>query len=81
MCNERQEEAFKTNMCDKNECVPYEQTIQVVELARAYVPFQKLCSIYSPEEGLINGTIFPELNKPYSPDKKECKRCKPVLKF
>lgn len=35
------------------------------ELARAYVPFQYMSQIYSAEEALINGTLFPELNKPY----------------
>lgn len=38
-----------------------------MELAQAYVPFQKLGHIYSPEEGLIKGTIFPELYRPYEP--------------
>lgn len=42
-------------------CVPYEECIQVVSLARAYVPFQKFCSIYDAEEALIKGTVFPEL--------------------
>ena len=33
--------------------------------AMAYVPFQQFSSIYPPEQGLDNGTIFPELNKPF----------------
>lgn len=35
--------------------------------AMAYVPFQQYNSknIYSPEMGLDNGTIFPELDKPF----------------
>lgn len=32
-----------------------------------YVMDQKLNKIFSPEEGLANGTIFPELVSPYSP--------------
>lgn len=36
------------------------------ELARAYVPLQSVHSLFSPEEGLIKGTIFPELAKPYA---------------
>lgn len=48
-----------------SQCVPYEEYIKVSELARAYVPFQKLCSIFDLEEGLKQGTIFPELARPY----------------
>jgi hypothetical protein len=33
--------------------------------AMAYVPFQQLKTTYDPEKGLQNGTIFPELNKPF----------------
>lgn len=36
-------------------------------LARAYVPFQELGMVWSPEEGLKMGTIFPELCFPYQP--------------
>ncbi len=28
----------------------------------AYVPYQQLNTVYSPEEGLCVGTVFPELN-------------------
>lgn len=38
------------------------------KLAHSYVPFQYLCSIYSPMEGLNRGTIFPELDRPYGAD-------------
>ncbi len=37
-------------------------------LAHAYVPFQTLKCIYPPMEGLIRGTIFPELDRPYGVD-------------
>ncbi len=53
------------NECIDKECIPYEEYIKVVKLARAYVPFQKLCSIYDDEEAMIKGTIFPELARPY----------------
>lgn len=46
-------------------CAAYEKTIQTNGLAMAYVPFQKYCSIYDGQKGLIAGTIFPELNQPY----------------
>lgn len=39
-------------------------------VAYAYVPIQHLGDLYSAEEGLIMGTIFPELDIPmgeYSP--------------
>ncbi|WDV46749.1 spore coat associated protein CotJA [Clostridiaceae bacterium M8S5] len=35
------------------------------KLAHAYVPFQMLGNIYSPEHALKNGTLFPELYMPY----------------
>jgi len=44
--------------------------IRNVELAQAYVPFQKMNKLFKPEEGLCKGTIFPELYKPYKPYKK-----------
>ncbi len=36
-----------------------------MELAMAYVPWQKYTSIYEPDKALREGTIFPELNKPF----------------
>ncbi|HLR33987.1 MAG TPA: spore coat associated protein CotJA [Tissierellales bacterium] len=35
------------------------------QLARAYVPFQIMNQIFSPEEALRKGTLFPELYEPY----------------
>lgn len=34
-------------------------------LAMAYVPMQQLNTIYSPEAALLNGTLYPELDKPF----------------
>ena len=34
-------------------------------IAMAYVPFQNAVKLYSPECGIKNGTLFPELNKPF----------------
>ena len=34
-------------------------------LGYAFVPVQTINDIYSPQEGLMVGTIFPELNKPF----------------
>lgn len=35
-------------------------------VAMAYVPYQQWCDVYTPEEGLSRGTIFPELDLPFS---------------
>lgn len=32
----------------------------------AYVPFQRLGKVYTPQRALMEGTIFPELNIPMS---------------
>ena len=34
--------------------------------AMAYVPFQQYRATYQPEQALDNGTLFPDLNKPFS---------------
>jgi hypothetical protein len=47
-------------------CVPQETALYNVKLARAYVPYQKFCTIYMPVESLLKGTIFPELYEPYT---------------
>jgi hypothetical protein len=46
-------------------CIPQETVIEGVRLAAAYVPFQKFCTHFSPLEGLMKGTAFPELVSPY----------------
>ena len=46
-------------------CIPQEMTITDVQLARAYVPWQKMCTTYTPEQALKEGTAFPELSAPY----------------
>ncbi|MBC7083305.1 MAG: spore coat associated protein CotJA [Bacillota bacterium] len=37
------------------------------ELARAYVPPQRYSQVWGPAEGLMKGTIFPELYRTYEP--------------
>lgn len=44
------------------------QPITGARLAHAYVPFQCLFCLYKPEKGLMQGTIFPELDRPYGID-------------
>lgn len=46
----------------------FPQPILCARLAHSYVPFQYLCCLYPPEKGLQQGTIFPELDRPYSTD-------------
>ncbi len=46
-------------------CVPFEENIKVDRLARAYVPYQIICSYFEPKEALLNGTVFPSLYMPY----------------
>lgn len=41
-------------------------------LAMAYVPIQQFETIYELDEALHNGTIFPELNKPFMCGKGGC---------
>ncbi len=35
------------------------------KLATAYIPFQNYGQIYSPQEALTKGTLFPQLYRPY----------------
>ena len=35
-------------------------------VAMAYIPFQQYGSVYSAEKALDNGTLFPDLNKPFT---------------
>lgn len=53
------------NKYQDNSCIPFEKTIEVEKLARAYIPYQIICSYFEPKEALINGTIFPSLYQPY----------------
>jgi len=41
------------------------------ELARAYIIPQRYQKVLSPQEGLRKGTIFPELIRPYRPERSE----------
>ncbi len=38
-----------------------------LELANAYIPYQENPTFYSIYEGFCTGTIFPELDKEYTP--------------
>lgn len=54
-------------------CIPQETVIKDVRLAMAYVPFQKMCTLFSPMEALRRGTAFPELFSPYDGREKKYK--------
>ncbi len=41
----------------------------MMQLGRAYVPFQVLGEMFTPEQALMKGTLFPELYQPYKPRK------------
>ena len=57
-------------------CVPQETVINNVQLAHAYVPFEKMCTTFTPLMGLKNGTIFPPI---YEVSGWERKRMEDVL--
>ena len=44
-----------------------EPTFEFTGFGKAYVPSQVMCNIYSATDGFLAGTIFPELNLPYTP--------------
>lgn len=50
----------------KQPCISKETEIRNVQLASAYVPFQKYCGVMTPMESLCRGTAFAELFSPYS---------------
>lgn len=47
--------------CNGYECMDKNYT----PLAMAYVPVQKFENVYSPSQGLENGTLFEKLNFPF----------------
>lgn len=66
------------NLQSTGQCIPQETVITNVRLAAAYVPYQKLCTLFPPLEALKKGTAFPELYSPYEPKDKKSKH--PVCK-
>ena len=68
---ENRNKMTKCSTC--NNCIPQETVIKNVRLAAAYVPYQKLCTLFTPLEALKRGTAFPELYSPYDGEDKCCK--------
>jgi hypothetical protein len=67
MTNQKGDEHMIINNSEvsSDRCIPQETYIEDVELAHAYVPFQKLCDTFSPLESLRKGTAFPPLLNVY----------------
>ncbi|XOQ42998.1 MAG: Spore coat associated protein JA (CotJA) [Clostridium sp.] len=63
---ESKDNSVKSSYINGQGCTPNRSRFPAqTPVTMAYVPFQHIDSIYSPEEGLVYGTIFPELNKPF----------------
>lgn len=50
---------------DRGGCLMMEMNRMMLRLAQAYVPFQVYVNRWDPMKGLMMGTIFPELYRPY----------------
>ncbi|MCD8089535.1 MAG: spore coat associated protein CotJA [Clostridiales bacterium] len=66
-------------------CRGFAEAIYPYMLSAAYVPMQIACELYSPCEALFAGTVFPQLNKPYTepygfvkPKKTDCQKAEPM---
>lgn len=64
-CRMPNKELYDIEYNNNMNCIPQEMMIKNVRLAAAYVPYQFMCSLYSPMDSLIKGTAFPELFSPY----------------
>ena len=51
----------KPDSCGLAEC----DQLSDLSLAMGYVPWQQWCSLYEPDKGLCQGTVFAELDKPF----------------
>ena len=49
----------------KSACSYNAECIDRLPLTMAYVPMQTFKDVYEPMTALANGTLFPELNKPF----------------
>ena len=59
------------NQCRNNNCrgqqpYPRFETAKDMVVAMAYVPWQYFGEVYEPDKALRIGTVFPELNKPFT---------------
>ncbi len=61
------------NLCPQKSFIPTLIPIpkyRYTPLAKSYIIFQQLNRLYTLDEGLRKGTIFPELYIPYKPSQK-----------
>ena len=61
-CNTRQNENIYSNTCNNQNVFPKNYLY-----GHAYTPVHTMNKTFTPQIGLHNGTIFPELVSPYSP--------------
>lgn len=55
----------RTSYSPQTSCSRDNRSLEGLPLAMAYVPMQYFKSVYNLDEALQQGTIFPELNKPF----------------
>lgn len=68
MCNNNSFNNNTINMDDRLGSIGCHSFPTVLRYGNAYVPNQTFRTVYSPLEGLRNGTMFPELVSPYYPN-------------
>lgn len=55
------------NPFETNTMEPVGACFPMARLSEAWTPYQVLGMLYEPSIGLLHGTIFPELVRPYQP--------------
>lgn len=60
--------------CGSDRTVGYGEGCHYPSLAMVYTPHQSFCDLYSEEKGFVHGTIFSELDKPFTPCMKRNER-------
>lgn len=55
-------------MCSNYNNTNYSNTNMNMDYGYTYVPNQPFTNVFSPANGLANGTMFPELVNPYCPN-------------
>jgi len=64
LCSETQKEYA----CNRSDCAEENQSFSCLagrSQAMVYSPYQTFHRLYEPKQGLCNGTVFSELNKPF----------------
>ena len=58
--------------CNCRNCRELPMCPEYPVLANSYVPYQYLDELFEPAEALENGTVFPELVRPYVQNESQC---------